>query len=116
MEKKQFHQKYPHLAEEVETGKSLIDIDIEPEEPETERKYAEYDPTAVDFIRRCKTKEQAEEIINYLEKRREIQKSEAEEFRKTLRKGGIKAFGPAKGFGFYEKAPTGEKSFTADTD
>jgi hypothetical protein len=103
MEKKQFREKYPHIAQEVETGKSLVDIDFDEDEEKTERKYAGYDPTALDFIRRCKTKEQAEEIINYLEKRKELEKIEADELRKILKKNGLKAFGPAKSISYYEK-------------
>ena len=103
MEKKQFREKYPNLAQEIDTGKSLVDIDFDEDEEKTERKYAGYDPSALDFIRRCKTKEQAEEIINYLEKRRELQKAEADELRKALKKSGLKAFGPAKGVSHYEK-------------
>jgi len=103
MEKKQFREKYPNLAQEIDTGKSLVDIDFDEDEEKTERKYAGYDPSALDFIRRCKTKEQAEEIINYLEKRRELQKTEADEFRKALKKSGLKAFGPVKVFSHYEK-------------
>jgi hypothetical protein len=79
-------------------------LDFDEDEEKTERKYAGYDPTAVDFIRRCKTKEQAEEIINYLEKRKEIQKIEADVLRKVLKKNGLKAFGSVKSIGYYEKS------------
>jgi hypothetical protein len=103
MEKKEFKEKFPHLAEEIETGKSQIDIEFTVEDEKQVRKYSGYEPTAVDFLRRCKTKEQAEEIIRYLEKREELKKGDADELRKILKTQGLRAFGAPKVFGYYEK-------------
>ena len=100
---KEFKEKYPHLAEEIETGKSQIDFEFSVEDEKQVRKYSGYEPTAVDFIRRCKTKEKAEEIISYLEKRGELKKGEANELRKTLKSQGLRAFGTQKVLGYYEK-------------
>lgn len=103
MNKKDFKKLFPNLADEMETGKSLADIEIEPESPRSERKFQSYNPEAIDFLRRCKTNEQAEEIISYLEKRKEISRQEANALRKQLKEKGLKSFGTPKKPGFYEK-------------
>lgn len=103
MNKKDFKKLFPNLADEMETGKSLADIEIEPESPRSERKFQSYNPEAIDFLRRCKTNEQAEEIIAYLEKRKEISRQEANALRKQLKEKGLKSFGTPKKPGFYEK-------------
>jgi hypothetical protein len=110
MEKKDFKRIFPHIADEMETGTSKVDIHkaIEPP-PSTEpnykedRKYTGFLPGAVDFIRRCKKVQEAEEIISFLEKKGDIGKDEANALRKQLRGAGLKSFGPHKGPGFYEK-------------
>jgi hypothetical protein len=103
MQKRQFKELYPHLAEEIEEGTSLADVSFDPSEEQPERKYQGYEPGPMDFLRRCSTKQQATEIIDYLEKRGEISKQEANEFRSQLKKYGLKAFGKKKQIGFYEK-------------
>lgn len=109
MNKKDFKKLFPNLADEMETGKSLADIEIEPESPRSERKFQSYNPEAIDFLRRCKTNEQAEEIIAYLEKRKEISRQEANALRKQLKEKGLKSFGTPKKPGFYEKIEDDEE-------
>jgi hypothetical protein len=110
MEKKDFKRLFPHIAEEVESGASKVDLTKLNEQPQSaepsykeDRKYAGFQPSAVDFIRRCRKPKEAEEIINYLEKKGDIKGDEAEALRKQLRKDGLRSFGPHKGPGFYEK-------------
>ena len=109
MEKKDFRRLFPHIADEVESGKSRIDLAKAEEPPrstepgyKTERKFAGYDPTAIDFIRRCKTPNQAEEIICYMERRGELPSDEAKALRIQLRERGLRSFGPSKRPGYYE--------------
>jgi hypothetical protein len=61
MEKKDFKRLFPHIAEEMETGSSRVDLGKATEtEPSTEpsyaedRKYTGFTPGAIDFIRRCR--------------------------------------------------------------
>lgn len=114
MNKKDFKKLFPNLADEMETGKSLADIEIEPESPRSERKFQSYNPEAIDFLRRCKTNEQAEEIIAYLEKRKEISRQEANALRKQLKEKGLKSFGTPKKPGFYEKIEDDEEEEELD--
>ena len=109
MEKKDVKRLFPHLADELESGVSRVDFDkINEPPPSTEpsykedRKYADFQPSTVDFIRRCRNPKQAEEIIAFLEKKGDIKNKEADALRKQLRGQGLRSFGPHKGPGFYE--------------
>ena len=107
-DKKSFKKMFPNLSEELEGGASKISIDAvrtdfgEDEKPLPD-KFSNYDPTVVDFIRRCDTKEQAEEIIAYLEKRGELTEKYAMELRQQLKKEGVRSFGSKKEENYYFK-------------
>ncbi len=103
MEDKDFKKKYPKLAEEMDKGVSKADVKFRVKKPRASRKFAGYDPDAVDFIRRCKTEDQAYEIIEYLENKGEVTKEQAEDLCKKLKEEGLKGFGPRKEPGYYEK-------------
>ena len=62
-----------------------------------------FQPGAVDFIRRAETKEQALEVIDYLERRGEITRDYAEELRDIINKHGPRFFGEKKEDGYYLK-------------
>lgn len=122
MEKKDLKKMFPHLYEELHSGEVKVSIDgirknaaeaegeveecgcDECHEPdseleqhtETSDKLRHFNPQAVDFLRRCDTEAQAEEIIAYLEKKGEITKEYAKELRCQLKKDGVRAFGPKK--------------------
>jgi len=108
IDRKRFRKLFPHLAEEVEGGKSKAHIDqlgvsAENEDSLTERRWAGYDPGVIDFIRRCNTEEQAEEIIDYLEKRGEVMPERVAELRRQLREEGLRSFGDKKEPDFYHR-------------
>ncbi len=103
-----FKRLFPHLAKEMESGRSRVttaDVEgVQEQRPDgSERKWAGYVPDAVDFIRRCETREQAEEIIDYLEKRGETPPERAAELRRQLEDKGLESFGSRKEEGFYHK-------------
>ena len=111
---------FPHLSKELEKGDAKISIDalrknpLEAEEENDEceecseeefmseapksmpDKLRHFNPQAEDFIRRCDTESQAEEIIAYLQKKGEISEECASQLRKKLEKEGVRAFGPKK--------------------
>jgi len=132
MEKKDIKKMFPHLFEELETGEVKVPINgvrknaaeaegeiaeaeecgceeqIEFEEElaqctETPDKLRHFNPQAVDFLRRCDTEAQAEEIIAYLEKKGEITKQYASELRCQLKRDGVRSFGPKKEENHYFK-------------
>lgn len=115
-------EEYPKLKKELEQKKNVIPLryicedkakqiedDIENEinqakkiknEPDPYR-YTGYNPTVVDFIRRCDTSDQAIEIINFLEKKGEIDSLEASKLKNQLTSSGLRSFGSKKETGFY---------------
>ena len=123
MEKDRIKKLFPHLIKELEDGENKVKIDsvradaVTAEEIVTDAeetivaeaenalpdKFRHYDPTVVDFIRRCDTQAQAEEIISYLQKRGEITKEYAAEVRAQLKKEGLRSFGPKKEEDYYFK-------------
>jgi hypothetical protein len=119
IDKKSLKKMFPHLCNELESGEVKVPINavrkdaeaIENAECEEGEfvptvpfdKLRHFNPTAVDFIRRCDTDGQAEEIIAYLEKKDEITKEYAEELRCQLKKNGVRCFGPKKEEYYYFK-------------
>jgi len=119
IDKKSIKKIFPHLYEELESGEVKVPINavrknpLEAEEEavvseecdctkeeftctETSDKLRHFNPSAVDFIRRCDTEAQAEEIIDYLQKKGEITKENAEQMRCQLKRDGVRSFGPKK--------------------
>ncbi len=122
-DKEYLKKMFPHLYKELEEGENKVSInavrknamEAEEEACESEEcsecgggeeetaectpttdKLRHFDPQAVDFIRRCDTEAQAEEIIAYLQKKGEITKEYAQELRCQLKRDGVRSFGPKK--------------------
>lgn len=104
--REEFRKRFPHLAKEL-GGKGTLRIDaVRTSLKEAERaahSFQGYEPTAVDFIRRCDTEEQALEIINFLEQRGEIAPNYAKRLRAQLARLGLRSFGPKREPGCYEQ-------------
>ena len=66
-------------------------------------KLRHFNPCAQDFIRRCDTEAQAEEIIAYLQKKGELTEAEAKKMRVQLKRDGVRSFGPKKEEYYYFK-------------
>jgi len=93
---------YPHLIYEISDKKQSVNIEsVEMKVEKVEEAKQEIqknsipnelvNPGAIDFIRRCKKKEEAIEIIDYLLKRKEITPEEGEMFKKQIsEEGGLK--------------------------
>ena len=119
IDKKSLKKMFPHLYNELEKGEVKVPINavrknpLEAEEEavgeecgcekeestaitEAPDKLRHFYPSAVDFIRRCDTEAQAEEIISYLQKKGEITKENAEQMRCQLKQKGVRSFGPKK--------------------
>ena len=70
---------------------------------ETPDKLRHFNPSAVDFIRRCDTEAQAEEIIAYLQKKGELTKEDAEQMRCQLKRDGVRSFGPKEEYHYFKE-------------
>lgn len=106
MERERFKKLFPHLYKEIEEGVSHIPLSYakskyEAKIIESGSAWSGYDPDIIDFIRRCKTIEQAEEIIAYMENRKEITPQKASELRIQLSRDGLRSFGSLKRGDFY---------------
>lgn len=66
-------------------------------------KFRHYNPTVVDFLRRCDTDSQAEEIIAYMCKKGELTEDHASQLRTQIKKAGLRSFGPKKQTDYYFK-------------
>ena len=92
---KDFKKSLPHLSSELIKGEKKINIQgIEKDIP---------DPGAIDFIRRCSTKEEAIEIIDFLLKRNEITLEEFHILKDQIKIQGLSSFGSPKKKGYYER-------------
>jgi hypothetical protein len=118
IDKKSLKKMFPHLYKELETSENKVSIDavrknpLEAEnateedecdeteelEPSTETpdKLRHFNPSIIDFIRRCENETQAEEIISYMQKKGEITREYAQELRCKLKRDGVRCFGPKK--------------------
>jgi hypothetical protein len=108
LDKKTFKKLLPNLVEELESSKNKVGInsvrtDAKTGEKAVSERFVHYTPDVIDFIRRCDTEEQAEEIISYMEKRGEIEKQYAKKLRKQLEEKGVRSFGPKKEENYYFK-------------
>ena len=108
IDKEKFRKMFPNLAREMEGGEGKITItsfrsDIDVGEKAASKKFEGYNPDVIDFIRRCDTEDQAEEIIEYLEKRGEIDLQYANKLREQLKEKGVRSFGPKKEDDYYLK-------------
>jgi len=115
-EKKRFRKMFPSLAEEMGTDENRVRIssvrsDVAVGEravgvaaSASAKRFDNYMPDAVDFIRRCDNERQAEEIIDFLEKRQEITREYALRLRRQLRTKGVRSFGPKKQDDYYSRA------------
>lgn len=115
VDKKSLKKMFPHLCRELEGGESKVSIEsvrtdasaaektlVGKEKPVPD-KFRHYEPTAVDFIRRCDCDAQAEEIIAYLLKRGELTEERAAELRAQLKRDGLRSFGSKKEENYYFK-------------
>jgi len=95
-----FRRDFPALSKELEEGdmKSFrIDgVRTMSEESEPNIEKETFTPDVVDYIRRCDTLAQAEEIVDFLAKRGELKPSQVKEIKSQLKSQGIRSFGAKK--------------------
>jgi len=78
-----------------------VRLDVEEAEKEAQGLPEGYSPTPIDYLRRCSNDEEALEVINYLEKKGEIDGKLSEMLRQQVRSLGVRSFGPLKEEGYY---------------
>jgi hypothetical protein len=108
IDKKSFKKMFPNLSDELELGAGKVPIDSVRTNSETVEnniveEFRGFNPTVIDFIRRCNTEAEAEEIILYLEKRGELNSEYAKDLKKQLKEEGVRSFGSKKEDNYYFK-------------
>ena len=98
----------PNLAKELDSNENRYTVnsartDTSAGERATSKGLTHYEPDVIDFIRRCDTSEQAEEIIAFMERKGEIQNQYANELREQLKSKGVRSFGSKKEQDYYLK-------------
>lgn len=109
LDKKDLKRMFSSLAKEMDSDENKVSVNSVRTDNETgERRvtrgrFVNYVPDVIDYIRRCDTDKQAEEIIVYMEKKGEIDAQFAKELRKQLEEKGVRSFGLKKGHDYYLK-------------
>lgn len=97
----------PNLTKEIQSDKNKVSVNsvrtnsTTGERAGNRERFVDYVPDVIDFIRRCDTKEQAQEIIVYMEKRNEIDKEYAKKLQVQLEQNGLRSFGRKKEENYY---------------
>ena len=94
---KELKKNFPNLLKELEEGKSgkgkLPKMKVD--------KGRGYDPSILDFLRRCDNDREALEVVDYLEKRGEITEAYAASLRTRIKEKGVRSFGEKRTPGHY---------------
>ncbi|MCY0867898.1 MAG: DUF2095 family protein [Desulfurococcus sp.] len=97
-----FKEKYPNLAREILDGEGEGDLKIIFDASYIDP-WKGYLPSAIDYIRRCKTVEEALEVLDYLVKHEELSVEEGVRLRRILEEKGLEYFGRRKEDDYYYK-------------
>jgi hypothetical protein len=108
--KKRFKQMFPNLADEMQHGENRVpissvrtDTNLGERVASSAKRFDNYMPDVIDFLRRCDNEKQAEEIIEYMRSRGEITSDHAQKLKKQLKAKGIRSFGPKKHDDYYSR-------------
>jgi len=106
IDRRQFRKRFPHLTQEMEGERSKASMesirsDTEGEEEAVSREFEGYNPDVIDFLRRCDNRKQAEEVITFLLKTKEISQDYARMLKRQLKEKGVRSFGAKKEVDYY---------------
>ncbi len=100
-----FREHFPSIIKELSEGEQIL----EEEEIRTTtgskllRKFKGHTPSAIDFICRCSTEDEAFEIIEYMFNKGDITEDYAKELKRQLKDEGLESFGEHRKPGYYER-------------
>jgi len=94
---KALKKNFPHLLKELEEGRSGKG---KPPKMKVDKGRG-YDPSVLDFLKRCDNDREALEIVDYLERRGEITEAYAASLRTWIKKKGVRYFGEKRAPGHY---------------
>lgn len=102
--KEEFRRRFLRLA--MELGVSETEVKEWDKETDDLRGFI---PTAIDYLTRCDSENEANRTIDYLERKREISEDYAERLRRQLKEKGVRSFGPKKEPDYYMRKFHGTK-------
>lgn len=109
MDMEELKEKCPNLFEELQNSPSISIDGMEKEQMEKEEGGNEIQdhstafPSVMDHLLGCETADEAYEIIEYFEKRDELDKRLAKKMREQIEKKGLRSFGEKREKGEIEK-------------
>lgn len=109
LDKESIKKMFPNLTKELQMKENKVQVNSirtaqeDGEKAAASERFDHYMPDVIDFIRRCDTDKQAKEIIDYMEKRGEIDQEYALKLKKQLRQKGVRSFGSKKEHDYYLK-------------
>ena len=97
-EDEEFRRDFPALNKELEEGNTqALPIDgVRTMSEESKEEKVDFTPDVIDYIRRCDTLTQANEIVDFLAKQGEITPGQAKALKSQLKSDGIRSFGAKK--------------------
>ncbi|MHA1577809.1 MAG: DUF2095 family protein [Candidatus Thorarchaeota archaeon] len=99
-EDEDFRESFPALTKELEGGGTkeykIDGVRTMSEEQKSAGEAKTFLPNVIDYIRRCDSVKQANEIIDWMTKQGEIDSPTAREIRKQLKAEGLRSFGAKK--------------------
>jgi len=110
IKREEFRRRFPYLAEELDQSKMKLQVDsvrsVSEEAEKAASNFSGYAPTAIDYLRRCDSEEDALSTISYLESKGEIATEYANKLRDQLRTQGLRSFGSRKEDDYYQRQAT----------
>ena len=106
IEDEEFNEFFPALFRDIKVGeKNIVEEELRTSTGSKKaRKFRGHTPGAIDFICRCKSDQEAEEIIDYLLRKEEITEEHANNLKKQLQEKGLEYFGEHRTPGYYERS------------
>ncbi len=103
-----FAKRFPNLLNELEKeGLSIGGVRQEAKDKGKDEIRGEFDPSVLDFLRRCSSEEEALEVISFLESNDDIDGGYASKLRAQLLERGLRSFGSKKEPSYYERVGRG---------
>lgn len=105
VEEEELLDTFPTLFQEIKSGEQNI---VEQEARTSSgskklRRFQSYTPGVSDFLCRCKSEKEAEEIIEFLLKKGDITEEHAQYLQKQLDEKGLEFFGEHRAPGYYDR-------------
>ena len=99
-DRRDFKKLFPAISKELESSGSSA---VEAREESMDEPLRGFMPGPEDYLSRCKTDEEAMEVINFLHKRGEISGEVFDRLRRQVEECGVRSFGPLREDNYYLK-------------